>query len=60
VEAVRRSGPGRAGSLPEAAEVYRAALTALDGLAVRVLLTLGRDGDAAVLGTLPANVHVEK
>jgi len=49
-----------AGSLPEATEVYRAALAAVDGLAVRVLVTLGRDGDANALATLPANVHVEK
>ena len=49
-----------AGSLPEATEVYRAALAAVDGLAVRVLVTLGRDGDAASLGTLPCNVHAEK
>ncbi len=48
-----------AGSLAEAAEVYRAALTAVDGLAVRVLMTLGRDGHAASLGTVPFNVHVE-
>jgi len=48
-----------AGSLTEAAKVYRAALTAVDGLAVRVLMTLGRDGDAASFGTVPFNVHVE-
>ncbi len=49
-----------AGSLPEATELYRAALAASDGLAVRVLVTLGHDGDATSLGTLPANVHAEK
>jgi len=49
-----------AGSLPEATELYRAALAAVDGLAVRVLVTLGRDGDAASFGTLPSNVHAEK
>jgi len=49
-----------AGSLPETAEVYRAALAAVDGLAVRVLATLGHDGDASSLGTLPSNVHAEK
>jgi len=49
-----------AGSLPEATELYRAALAAVDGLAVRVLVTLGRDVDAASLGTLPSNVHVER
>ena len=49
-----------AGSLPEATELYRAALAAVDGLAVRVLVTLGRDGDATSFGTLPANVHAEK
>ncbi len=49
-----------AGSLPEATEVYRAALAAVDGLAVRVLVTLGHDGDATSLGTLPCNVHAEK
>lgn len=49
-----------ASSLPEAAEVYRAALAAVDGLPVRVLVTLGPDGDPASLGTLPDNVHVEQ
>lgn len=49
-----------AGSLPEATELYRAALAAVEGVAMRVLVTLGRDGDASWLGTLPANVHVEK
>jgi len=32
----------------------------VNGLAVRALVTLGRDGDASSLGTLPANVHLEK
>jgi UDP:flavonoid glycosyltransferase YjiC (YdhE family) len=49
-----------AGSLPEATEVYRAAVAAVDGLPVRVLVTLGHDGDAALLGTLPSNVHAER
>ena len=49
-----------AGSLPEAAEVYRAALDAVDGLPVRVLVTVGPDGDPASLGALPDNVHVER
>ena len=49
-----------AGSLPETTELYRAALAAVDGLPVRVLVTLGHDGDATSLGTLPSNVHAEK
>lgn len=49
-----------AGSLPEAAEVYRATLAAVDGLPVRVLLTLGPDGDPSSLGAVPPNVHVEQ
>jgi len=49
-----------AGSLPEAMEIYRAAMAAVDGLPVRVLMTLGHDGDAASLGTLPSNVHAER
>jgi len=39
--------------------VYRAAIEALAPLPVRLLVTIGRDRDAAELGTLPANVHVE-
>jgi len=49
-----------AGSLPEASGIYRAALTAADGLDARALLTLGPDGDLGALGRLPPNVHVEK
>jgi UDP:flavonoid glycosyltransferase YjiC (YdhE family) len=40
--------------------VYRAAIDALAPLGVRVLVTTGRDADPAALGSLPANVHVER
>jgi UDP-glucoronosyl and UDP-glucosyl transferase len=39
--------------------LYRRVLDALAPLAVRVLLTIGRDADAAALGPLPANAHAE-
>jgi UDP:flavonoid glycosyltransferase YjiC (YdhE family) len=40
--------------------VYRAAIDALSGLPVRVLVTIGRHRDPAELGPLPANTHVEQ
>lgn len=40
-------------------DLYRAAIGALAGLPVRVLLTLGDAGDPAALGPVPPNVHVE-
>lgn len=39
---------------------YATAVEQLRELPVRVLLTLGEAGDAAALGALPANVHVER
>ena len=39
---------------------YATALEQLSALPVRVLLTLGEAGDAAALGLLPPNVHVER
>jgi hypothetical protein len=39
--------------------LYRTVLDALAPLAVRVLLTIGRDADPAALGPLPANAHAE-
>ena len=45
-----------AGAFPH---LYRAAIDALDGLPVRVLLTLGTDVDPDALGPVPASVHVE-
>jgi Erythromycin biosynthesis protein CIII-like, C-terminal domain/Erythromycin biosynthesis protein CIII-like, N-terminal domain len=39
--------------------LYRSVLDALAPLAVRVLLTIGRDADPAALGPLPANGHAE-
>jgi hypothetical protein len=39
--------------------LYRRVLEALAPLAVRVLLTIGRDADPAALGPLPANAHAE-
>jgi UDP:flavonoid glycosyltransferase YjiC (YdhE family) len=40
--------------------VYRAAIDAVAALPIRVLVTVGREADPAALGTLPANVHVER
>jgi len=40
-------------------DLYRAAIDALAGAPVRVLLTVGDAGDPAALGPLPPNVHVE-
>jgi UDP:flavonoid glycosyltransferase YjiC (YdhE family) len=48
-----------AGGLPIGAAAYRAALGAVAGLGARVLLTVGRTFDAALLEAIPANVHVE-
>jgi hypothetical protein len=39
--------------------LFRAVLEALAPLAIRVLLTIGRDADPTALGTLPANAHAE-
>ena len=39
---------------------YRAVLEALEGVPVRVLMTLGEAGDPAALGNLPDNAHVER
>lgn len=48
-----------AGSSPHVRSIYRTALDAVAGLPVRALLTTGRGLEAGVLGTIPANVHVE-
>ena len=47
------------GHLPEAIAVFRSALDAVAELPARVLLTVGRAMDAARLGEIPANTHVE-
>jgi MGT family glycosyltransferase len=47
------------GHLPEATAVYRSALDAVAELPARVLLTVGRAMDAACLGEIPENTHVE-
>jgi UDP:flavonoid glycosyltransferase YjiC (YdhE family) len=47
------------GYMSMAAAVYRVALRAVDGLAVRCLLTVGRRFDREALGPVPDNVHVE-
>lgn len=39
---------------------YAAVLESLEDAPVRVLMTLGEAGDPDALGTLPANVHVER
>jgi UDP:flavonoid glycosyltransferase YjiC (YdhE family) len=41
-------------------EMYRAAIDALDGLSIRLLVTIGRGQDPAQLGELPPWVHVEE
>jgi UDP:flavonoid glycosyltransferase YjiC (YdhE family) len=48
------------GHMTIAAGVYRAALRAFEGLGLRVLLTVGRRFDPAVLDPLPAGVHAER
>jgi UDP:flavonoid glycosyltransferase YjiC (YdhE family) len=48
------------GSMSIAADAYRTALAAVEGLDVRVLLTVGRAFDPSRLGHLPSNVHVER
>ncbi len=48
------------GHMSIAAGVYRAALRAVEGLGLRVLLTVGRRFDPAVLGPLPAGLHAER
>jgi UDP:flavonoid glycosyltransferase YjiC (YdhE family) len=40
--------------------MYREAIDALASLPARVLVTIGRERDPAELGSLPANVHVER
>jgi MGT family glycosyltransferase len=41
-------------------DMYRAAIDALAGLPIRLLVTIGRDADPAELGGLPPWVHVER
>jgi UDP:flavonoid glycosyltransferase YjiC (YdhE family) len=41
-------------------DMYRAAIDALDGLPIRLLVTIGRAADPAELGPLPPRVHVEQ
>ena len=48
-----------AGGIPMVAGVYAAALTAVAGLDVPVLLSVGRDVDPASFGPVPAHVRVE-
>jgi UDP:flavonoid glycosyltransferase YjiC (YdhE family) len=40
-------------------QMYRAAIGALEGLPIRLLVTIGRGQDPAELGKLPSSVHVE-
>ena len=47
------------GYMSIAAETYRMALTAVERMNARVLLTVGRRFDASTLGPVPAHVHVE-
>jgi UDP:flavonoid glycosyltransferase YjiC (YdhE family) len=48
------------GHLSHARDVFAVALRAVDGLPVRVLLTVGAAVDPASLGPVPANTHVER
>jgi len=48
-----------AGGTPVGDAAFRAALDAVSGLPIRVLLTAGRATDIQALGDVPANVHVE-
>jgi UDP:flavonoid glycosyltransferase YjiC (YdhE family) len=48
------------GHMTVATGVYRAALRALEGLRLRVLLTVGRRFDPRLLDPLPAGVHAER
>jgi UDP:flavonoid glycosyltransferase YjiC (YdhE family) len=41
-------------------DMYRAAIDALDGLPIRLLVTIGRGQNPAALGELPPSVHVEE
>ena len=47
------------GSMSIAAGVYRVVLAAVEDARARVLLTVGRRFDRAMLGSVPAHVHVE-
>ena len=49
-----------AAGMPLFPRLYTAALEALADLPARVLVTIGEHGDPAELGTLPANVQVER
>jgi UDP:flavonoid glycosyltransferase YjiC (YdhE family) len=48
------------GHQSEAVEAYRAAIDAVGGLPVRVLLTVGSTPDIEALGPIPSNTHVER
>jgi UDP:flavonoid glycosyltransferase YjiC (YdhE family) len=48
------------GTVRNHSPVLRPAVEALSALPVRLLVTVGPDGDPAVLGSRPANVHVER
>lgn len=48
----------KAGSMPTAAETFRAILHAVAGIDARVLVTVGRELDPAVLAPVPPNVAV--
>lgn len=48
------------GTVQNKAAVFRAALESLAGLGVRILVTVGPDGDPAALGRQPSNVTIER
>jgi UDP:flavonoid glycosyltransferase YjiC (YdhE family) len=48
------------GTVLQRPELLRTALSALSGLPVRLLVSTGPEGDPALLGPLPPNVHAER
>ena len=56
----RRARPASISAIAARAIGYRAAVRELADLPARVLLTIGNASEEAELGTLPANVHVER
>ncbi len=47
-------------SFSQAPELFRAILAAVDGLYLNVVVTVGGELEPALLGALPANVHLER
>lgn len=49
-----------AGGMDLFPRLYRAVLDQVANMPIRVVMTVGRSADPALLGTLPANAHVER